>query len=341
MDSASAKGPVRHGHAEPAGFGCGEDAVSSSKGLGPRFDRALSPNGYAWWYLDALSDDGRVGLVVIGMLGNSFSPFYARERARRVANPLDFVTMNAAVYRGSRTRWALTETRGAKRDSTSLAIGRSTMRWSNGALVVELDEVGAPLPRAIKGRVVVHPEIVDAEPRVLDSAGAHLWWPIAPRARVEVDLVAPRVRFSGTGYLDSNAGEEPLERAFDSWDWSRVTGADGTFVSYSTRRKDGTAQTLDLAFQRNGTSTRDGLVGRKLGRTLWGIELATRARPSDRVTVEQSLENTPFYARSELRVHNGNELMRGTHEALSLRRFDSSWVRWLLPFKMRREQPAK
>ena len=32
---------------------------------GPDFAASLAPNGYAWWYLDALSDCGQYGLTVI------------------------------------------------------------------------------------------------------------------------------------------------------------------------------------------------------------------------------------------------------------------------------------
>jgi carotenoid 1,2-hydratase len=35
----------------------------------------VAPGGYAWWYLDALSDDGRHGLVVIAFIGSVFSPY--------------------------------------------------------------------------------------------------------------------------------------------------------------------------------------------------------------------------------------------------------------------------
>ena len=41
---------------------------------GPRFDAPVPPGGYAWWYVDALSDDGRHGLTVIAFVGSVFSP---------------------------------------------------------------------------------------------------------------------------------------------------------------------------------------------------------------------------------------------------------------------------
>ncbi len=45
--------------------------------------------GYAWWYVDALSDDGRHGLTLIAFIGSVFSPYYAWRagggRSRRAA----------------------------------------------------------------------------------------------------------------------------------------------------------------------------------------------------------------------------------------------------------------
>ena len=49
---------------------------------GPRFDAAVPPGGYAWWYVDALSDDGRHGLTIIAFIGSVFSPYYACARRR-------------------------------------------------------------------------------------------------------------------------------------------------------------------------------------------------------------------------------------------------------------------
>ena len=34
-------------------------------------------DGYVWWYVDALSDDGRHGLTLIAFIGSVFSPYYA------------------------------------------------------------------------------------------------------------------------------------------------------------------------------------------------------------------------------------------------------------------------
>ena len=43
----------------------------------------------------------------------------------------------------------------------------------------------------------------------LDSANRHQWWPMAPRARIEVDIDSLSVHWRGGGYLDQNFGSEP------------------------------------------------------------------------------------------------------------------------------------
>ena len=51
--------------------------------------KAVPPGGYAWWYLDAFSNDGRHGLTVIAFIGSVFSPFYFRARRANPAAPPD------------------------------------------------------------------------------------------------------------------------------------------------------------------------------------------------------------------------------------------------------------
>ncbi len=52
----------------------GDDIGGSRRKLadGSRFDLAVPPGGYAWWYLDAVSDDGRNALTIIGFVGSVF-----------------------------------------------------------------------------------------------------------------------------------------------------------------------------------------------------------------------------------------------------------------------------
>jgi carotenoid 1,2-hydratase len=51
---------------------------------GPAFDITVDADGYAWWYVDGVSDDGTRAVSVIGFIGSVFSPWY-RWSGRRVA----------------------------------------------------------------------------------------------------------------------------------------------------------------------------------------------------------------------------------------------------------------
>lgn len=286
-----------------------------------------------------MSDDQEYAIVVIAMLGNVFSPHYARARAKGPADPLDHVTMNVALYGPSRRRWALTERRGAFRSPELLAIGSSSMRNDGDALVVHLEEVSSPLPMPIRGTVRLEPEVLCGTPRELDAAGRHQWWPIAPRARVKVRLDEPSLRWEGHGYFDANAGDEPLEDAFASWSWSRMPTPGGAFVSYVVKRRDGSSRTIDASLDASGApSPIEGLVDHDLRATRWWrLPRSVRAAASGAPEIARTLEDTPFYARSAVAMRVGAAGGVAIHESLSLDRFRSSWVKALLPARMRRE----
>jgi hypothetical protein len=42
----------------------------------PCFDIDVPPDGYAWWYVDGISDDGERAISIIGFIGSVFSPWY-------------------------------------------------------------------------------------------------------------------------------------------------------------------------------------------------------------------------------------------------------------------------
>ena len=74
-----------------------------------RFDQPVPAGGYAWWYIDAISDDGNHGLTLIAFVGSVFSPYYAWARRRAGpagADPLNHCAVNVALYGRSGSRWA-------------------------------------------------------------------------------------------------------------------------------------------------------------------------------------------------------------------------------------------
>jgi len=291
-----------------------------------------------WWYVDALSDDGRSGLTLIAFIGSVFSPYYYRARARGPSDPRAHCALNVALYGPGRKRWTMTERGRAAlaRSATHLALGPSALAWDGGALTVHIDEITVPLPSRVRGVVRLHPQGLGARSFSLDAGGHHRWRPIAPRARVEVVLERPRLRWQGTGYLDSNAGDRPLERDFSGWHWSRAPLRQGTVLLYEvTARAGGTAA---LALRASTAGELEPLhppPPAALPPTAWWrVARATRAEATPRLV--RTLEDTPFYARSLLETTLLGERATAVHETLSLDRFRTAWVRALLPFRMPR-----
>ena len=303
----------------------------------------IPPGGYAWWYLDAVSDDGRAAISVIALLGSVFSPFYAAARARGGrADPLAHAALNVAVYAPGRGRWVLTE-RGAHalaRSHDALAIGPSRVRWEGDALVVDLEERSAPFGLRVAGRVRLFPEERAGDTVILDRDGRHRWVPIAPSARAEIELTHPALRFRGAAYLDANHGDEALEDAFSRWTWSRVAAGRRAAVTYDVERRDGSHLLVTRAFGPGG-ERRDGfpVVAVEAAPTRWRMPRVLHGEPGAqaRARVVRTLEDTPFYARSLIETSLLGEPAVGTHEALSLDRFRLPVVQRMLPYRMRRE----
>lgn len=316
------------------------------------FDAFDTPGGYAWWYLDALSDDGQCGLTVIAFIGSVFSPYYAwaRKRGNGVADPLNHCALNVALYArpgsAAPTAWTMTErgSESVQRSASALSIGPSAMTWRGDALHVAIHERTVPWAKAIRGEVRLYPSSQRlSKSYALDAAGRHQWCPIAPCARVEVDLEQPRLSWAGRGYLDSNWGERPLADDFTRWDWSRAALKGRTAVLYDATRRDGSALSLAMEFDELGRAKKfSAPPWVDLPATPWRLARATRSDkparsdPSTEVRGDQILEDSPFYARSVLRTHLLGEEAVAMHESLSLQRWAQPVVQAMLPFRMPR-----
>ena len=283
-----------------------------------------------------MSDDGRFALAVIAFIGSVFSPYYAAARRVGATDPHNHVAVNVALYGDGVRRWTMTERRASamSRSGSALRIGPSALQWEKGELVVDLDEVAAPLPRRVRGRIRVTPQHAPLPIQGLDAAGRHCWRPIATRARVRVELVAPTSTWSGDAYLDTNWGFEPLENAFSAWEWSRSALPDGGgLLRYDTRWRDGRSHALNLHVHADGTL--EALPTPRvvaLAKSRWGIARSAEVGS----IVSRRLEDGPFYARSMLATPWCGRMVTTMHESLSLDRFSSRWVQAMLPFRMPR-----
>lgn len=224
------------------------------------------------------------------------------------------------------------------RDATQFTVGPSQLRWNGSWLEIDIHEFGMPLPWPVRGRVRVHPSALSDHCVALDAAGRHRWGPIAPCARIEVEMMQPGLRWQGHAYLDSNEGDEPVDRAFREWDWSRALLPDGsTAVIYDVQPCTGPDRLLARRFLPDGSSQPFEAPARQpLPKTAWRIARRIRSDPGAPIAVIDQLEDTPFYQRSVLASGLFGQNVISLHETLNVPRLVSPLVQRMLPFRMPR-----
>lgn len=299
----------------------------------------MIPGGYAWWYLDALSDDRRSGLCIIAFLGSVFSPYYAAARRRGAfTDPLNYCAFNVSLT-GPVKRWSMTE-----RPRSSVALDRHGLRIGSSSLVREGDRYAlsitercCPLQQRLRGTVRLSPLSAPCKTFALDRAGHHRWTPLAPQARIEVHFDEPAVHWSGEAYFDSNRGDRPLEQDFSGWHWSRCTGESGTTVFYDPSHRREAAWPLALQLTRAGNA--EAVAAPQwvsLPPSRWGIARAVRSEDASATQLLHTWVDAPFYTRSHLQTQLAGSRVDTLHESLDLDRLRHRWVQWLLPFRMPR-----
>jgi carotenoid 1,2-hydratase len=309
----------------------------------PRFDQAVDPGNYLWWYIDGLSDDGLYGFSIIAFVGSVFSPYYAWANKTKLAPADDYCAINVALYTPTKKYWTMTE-RGQnaiERSAHQFTVGPSHLRWENDVLTIQIDERVPLLGTKVQGCIKVFPEQLFNHVVALDDHQKHRWGPIAPSARVEVAFKNPSLQWQGNAYFDSNEGDEAISKPFSEWDWSRAHLKDGsTAVIYDVRQKNGNERIIASKFNPNGTiesfEPPERVLLRKTG---WGIKRNMRSEQSGgkpSVTLLNTYEDTPFYARSMIKSHLLGEEVVSMHETLNVKRLESNIVQFMLPWRMPR-----
>jgi carotenoid 1,2-hydratase len=272
---------------------------------------------------------------VIAFVGSVFSPYYAWSGR---GDPENHCALNVALYGRTRHRWTMTERPRAqvRRQSDAFSLAASSVAWQGDDLIITVRETAAPIPSPVRGRIQVSPRFAPGAAIALDQSARHWWAPIAPVCDVAVDMTSPGLSWRGPGYLDANWGVEPLETGFSRWDWTRAHQGTGCVVAYRGTPRTGAA--LDMVLRLNPSGEIDALTlppVQALPSTVWGIARATRA---DSARLSRTLEDAPFYARSELHAQfQDGPAGAALHESLNLDRFGAAWVKALLPVRMPRQ----
>jgi carotenoid 1,2-hydratase len=209
-------------------------------------------------------------------------------------------------------------------------------------MVIDINEVGVPIPFPVKGKVRVIPHGLSNRLWALDEEARHHWGPIAPSARVEAEFSSPNIRWSGHAYLDANEGTEPINKAenasFIDWDWSRASLKDGsTAVIYDVRQPN-SDRLIALKFSPTADSVENFIAPERkvLPSTLWRMNRSIRSDEGVAPKVVQTLEDTPFYVRSVLESGLLGEKVISLHETLSVPKLASMSTQLMLPWRMPR-----
>ncbi len=220
------------------------------------------------------------------------------------------------------------------RTAQQFTVGASSMGWNGNELLIDINERCAPLPFPLRGIVRLSAPTVYNAPIQLDEKGLHHWQAVAPQSRVTVEMQAPRLEWSGPSYCDMNWGEEPLERGFRHWTWSRTNSSRGTEVLYSGERRDGSRFSFGQGFNAGKVVERRVPASHPLPRGLWGMTSKAMSDAPPRLIAK--LEDSPFYMRNHIGLTLDGEHCEAYHESLSLDRFKHPVVQLMLPFRMPR-----
>ena len=309
---------------------------------GPRFDQPVNPGGYLWWYIDGTSENGTHAFSLIIFVGSVFSPYYSSAKKQNIesADPEDFCSFNLALYNQDKKIWTMTEfgKKYVNRKNNYFEIANSKIEWKNDRIEVDIDEIAAPFPKRVKGKIVLSASKFFLYSTWLDDDKKHRWGPLAPHAEVSVDFPSLNLNWQGHGYCDSNEGDEPLETPFHGWNWAKThLEDDSVLVFYDIKQKIGRERVLPLRFFPDGSVKRIAPPPREdLPNTKWLIPRFMRAEPARPSHILKSLEDTPFYSRSMLSAGLLGDRQLVMHETLNLNRYSNSLVRSLLPWRMPR-----
>lgn len=271
---------------------------------------------------------------MIAFVGSVFSPYYHWAGRRE---PENHVAFNVALYGPHSNRWSMTERgRGSLwRNADHFAVGRSHMHWDGEALTLDLVERAVPHLGMIRGRIRLRPHQMTGAVETL--APGHHWMTHAPAAHIEVAMTAPALAWEGSGYLDQNWGDEPMEAGFRRWDWLRAEMGRDAAVLYAGDRADGTPFALGRLYRADGgIEPVEVPPARPMRRGFWGAARAIPAEAGAEPRIVATLEDAPFYMRSLIETRIGGRPAHAVHESIDLGRFATRWVKLMLPWRMPR-----
>jgi carotenoid 1,2-hydratase len=221
--------------------------------------------------------------------------------------------------------WVLSEYGPARSErAPGRCVGAAAWRGRATALVVRFDERTAVFGQRVAGVVRLFPSALPAAPSGPRQPRAHTWWGVAPHAHVEAELTHPALAARGRVPRRELRRRAARGGVLD-WSWSRASLVDRAAVLYDARRVDGSRAAARAGVPRDGRVEPLEAPRRvELGRSRWWLPRTTRTDGGE-ARVVRTLEDTPFYARSELETSLGG---RGWRRCTSRCRSSASARRW-------------
>lgn len=317
---------------------------------GHTFDHAhllSGPGSYEWWYVDAQSDDGEWGIVVIVFRGMPMSPDYLAA----VTDPGNHCGYAVSVYHhGARIATAFhgvaeEQCSFSQTDCDVRAGDVSIRRAEDGSYVVHANTHVDTQPQSVRITAVCAP--LSAPAGRASEPEPHAWILAAPRlsakvevAFVETGVVRAEARWQGMGYHDHNLGVRPMQADHGDWYWGRVHDADRTIVYLATPGATQPCMWVGVADEQGLHSCSDARVsigrrrfsfmGLHSGRTLTCSGLLPTGEELQISCVNSTVvENGPFYQRylSDWTVNGIAVSNRGMSEYMDCSRYSQAWIR--------------
>ncbi|MCO6512817.1 MAG: hypothetical protein J5I65_18685 [Aridibacter famidurans] len=269
------------------------------------------PEGYEWWYFDALSDSERESVVVIFLDNFIFSPRYNSLNRKSGKNgsggsESSFPAVAFFFYRDGKPLYRCINEYPADHFSADpewphCEIGGSSFRFEETPYGQRyMVDVKAPMRRGktLRARFEWLSVETDLLPGSDIEGAGHFWNLVSSRSDVtgKIEILdgggrcTEEVDFRGTGYHDHNRDSRWLPDAVSEWTWGRVHFTDSTAVLYDYHGTDPSESVSSLF-----VATESGLACkpaefeiRGTRRDIFGLKYPSRIR----ITTEDGLKLT-------------------------------------------------